>query len=131
MTPGPRVRWGGVKGEMRKWGWYECSTYWRFKSGRIFKHMTEVKCVTGIRKWRRCCSKETINIQNVIRCPLKRFQSSKLWEIRWSWSEKVRRDGFEARWVKWGVVSVSWRSPSGCGDAIWPTGGRVQVPTTK
>ena len=22
----------------------------------------------------------------------------------------------------------SWRSPSGCGDPIWPTGGRVQPP---
>ena len=44
--------------------------------------------VTGISKWSRCCSKGTINIQNVIRCPLKRFQSRKLWKIRWSWSEE-------------------------------------------
>ena len=56
--------------------------------------------LTGISKWRRCCSKGTMNNQNVIRRPLKRFQSSKLWEIRWSWSEKVR---CEVRWVRCGL----------------------------
>ena len=62
--------------------------------------------LTGISKWRRCCSKGTISIQNVIRCPLKRFQSSKLWEMRWSWSEKVRWDGgMGLRWHEWDMVS--------------------------
>ena len=59
--------------------------------------------LTGISKWRRCCSKGTINIQNVIRCPLKLFQSRKLWEIRRNWSEKMRWDGVMG--LRWGVVS--------------------------
>ena len=86
----------------------------------IFKHLTEVKCVTGNNKWRRCCTKGTMNIKNVIRCPLKRFQSSKLWEIWWNWKGEMRKgNGFEVWWV---------RSPSGCGDDIWPAGGHVQPP---
>ena len=35
--------------------------------------------------------------------------------------------GMGLRWDEWGEV-WSRRSPSGCDDAIWPTGGRVQPP---
>ena len=92
----------------------------------IFRHLTKVRCMTGISKWRRCCSKGTKNIKNIIRCPLKRLQPSKLWEIRWSWSEKVRWDGgMSLRWDEWGVVlEVSlrlwWRHLADC---------RVQPPS--
>ena len=58
MTPGPRVRWGGVKGEMRMtWVLYLLTL--QFCSD-FFKHLTEVRCVTGINKWRGSCSKGTI-----------------------------------------------------------------------
>ena len=53
--PGPRMRWCGVKGEMRMI-WVLHLLTLQFCSD-IFKHLTEVRCVTGISKWKRCCSK--------------------------------------------------------------------------
>ena len=45
--------------------------------------------------------------------------------------DKVKRwdemRGMGLRWDEWGEVRFQ-RSPSGCGDAIWPTGGRVHPP---
>ena len=79
--------------------------------------------LTGISKWRRCCSKGKITIQNVIRCPLKRCSranSGKCDEAEVKWWDEMEE------WV-WGEMSEVW-SPSGCGDAIWPTEGRVQPP---
>ena len=82
--------------------------------------------LTGISKWRRCCSKGAINIQNVIRYPLKRFSRANYGKC--DEAEVKRWDGM-GEWVR-GEMSEVWsrRSPSGCGDAIWPTGGRVQPP---
>ena len=123
-----RVRWGGLR-----WGDEDDMsaplTDASIFCSDIFKHLTEVKCVTSISKWRRRCSKKIINIQNAIRCPLKRFQSSKLREVRWSWSENVRWDGLEMRWVN--GFEVRWVR---CGLGGLPPvvvtsfGGRVQPP---
>ena len=98
-----------------------------------------MRCVTGISQWRRCCRKGTINILNVIRCPEKRFQSSKLWEIQWSWSKKVGWDGgMGLRWDECGLEGlppvvvtpfgqlgvgsnhhVEAASLAGCASAMW------------
>ena len=102
------MRWGEGWDEEMRLIWVLHLLMLQFRSD-IFKHLTEVRCVTDISKWRRCCSQGTLKIQNIIRCPLK-FETISVEQTIGNTikrSDKVRWDwwiGFEVRWVRWGVV---------------------------
>ena len=105
----------GVKDEMRMI-WVLHLLTLQFRSD-IFRHLTEVRGVAGVSKWRRCCSKGTINL---IKCPLNRFQLSKPWEIRWSWSGK-------GEWVRSRRSPCGWSMVGGRDTPYWVTCGCTQL----